>query len=186
MFANTTGNDNVATGIGALSSNTTGIDNFAAGSFALASNTTGNSNAATGFEALANNKQGRDNVATGSRALGALTSGRGNVAIGTNAGKNLTTGSNNVDIANPGVASESGTIRIGTGSQTATFIAGIRGANVGGTAQPVVINSNGRLGTAPAASASTAPLATTVEELTAELKHQQRQIDRLRERVKGS
>ena len=77
------------------------------------------------------------------------------------------------------------TIRIGTGSQTATFIAGIRGVNVGGTAQPVLINSNGRLGTAPAPAASTTSLAATVEELTAELKHQRRQIDRLRERVKG-
>ena len=41
------------------------------------------------------------------------TTGSANVAIGRNAGQNLTTGSNNVDIANAGVAGESGTIRIG-------------------------------------------------------------------------
>src|SRR5207244_3716758 len=58
----------------------------------------------------------------------------------------LTTGDNNIDIANGGVAGESNTIRIGTqGTQTATFIAGIRGVPItGGTA--VGVNSNGQLG----------------------------------------
>jgi hypothetical protein len=46
----------------------------------------------------------------------------------------------------------------------------------------VVVNSSGRLGVAPAPSAS---LANTVEELTEKLERQQRQIERLRERVKG-
>src|SRR5439155_24074337 len=52
------------------------------------------------------------------------------------------------DIGNRGVAAESDTIRIGTqGTQTRTFIAGIAGAAINGS--PVMINGNGRLGTAP-------------------------------------
>ena len=124
-------------------------------------NTTGSNNVAAGIDALLN------------------STGSANVAIGRNAGKNLTTGSDNIDIANVGVAGESGTIRIGNNNnQSATFIAGISGTNVGGTPQPVVVKSNGQLGTAPALSASTASLAATVERL-------QRQVERLRERVKG-
>ena len=108
------------------------------------------------------------------------TTGSRNVALGLKRrAKNLTTGSNNVDIANAGKAGEAGTIRIGTADkQTATFIAGISGTTLGGAAQPVVVNSNGQLGTAPAASASTASLAATVERL-------QRQVERLRKQVKG-
>jgi hypothetical protein len=57
----------------------------------------------------------------------------------------LTTGSNNIDIGNQGVAAESGTIRIGTTStQTATYIAGIYGTSVTGSA--VVVSSTGQLG----------------------------------------
>jgi len=53
----------------------------------------------------------------------------------------------NIDIANSGVAGESGVIRLGTSSvQTATYIAGINGVNVG-SGVPVYINSNGQLGT---------------------------------------
>ena len=47
------------------------------------------------------------------------------------AGINLTTGSNNIDIGAPGVAGESGVIRIGKSpTATATFIAGISGKTV--------------------------------------------------------
>jgi hypothetical protein len=97
------------------------------------------------------------------------------------AGGNLTTGSNNVDIAHPGVAGESGTIRIGTANQTRAFMAGVSGTTLGGSTQQVVVRSNGQLGTAP-----TASLSETVDRLIAQLKRQQRQIDRLRERVKGA
>jgi hypothetical protein len=68
--------------------------------------------------------------------------------LGFTAGLNLTTGSNNIDIGNVGVAGEANKIRIGTvGTQTATFIAGIHGATVTGTA--VVVSSGGQLGVAP-------------------------------------
>ena len=77
-------------------------------------------------------------------------------------------------------------IRIGTkGDQTRTFIAGISGKTVNGTAQPVVVNGFGQLGTAPAATASTTALADSVEQLTQKLERQQRQIERLRAQVKG-
>jgi hypothetical protein len=61
---------------------------------------------------------------------------------------NLTTGSNNIYIGNLGSsASESGKIRIGTtGTQRATFIAGISGATVA-NGVGVIIDSNGHLGT---------------------------------------
>ena len=123
------------------------------------------------------NTTGNGNVAIGRNTL-ANTTGNRNVALGPGAGQNLTTGSHNVAIANDGIAGEAGTIRIGTnGTQTATFIAGIRRTTLGG-AKPVVVNSNGQLGVAPAGSASTASLAATVERL-------QRQVERLREQVKG-
>jgi hypothetical protein len=68
-----------------------------------------------------------------------------NIAIGVAAGTNLTSGSNNIDIGNQGVAAESNTIRIGTKStQTATYIAGIYGTSVSGSA--VMVSSTGQLG----------------------------------------
>ena len=77
------------------------------------------------------------------------TSGSKNIAIGLAAGANLTTGNNNIDVGNNGVGGESNTIRIGTqGTQTATFIAGIRGTPITGGI-PVGVNSSGQLGVAP-------------------------------------
>jgi len=85
-------------------------------------------------------------VAVGLLALNRNTTGGGNVALGYGAGGNLTTGGGNIDIGNAGVAGEDFTIRIGD-SQAATFIAGISGATVTGTA--VVVNGSGQLGVAP-------------------------------------
>jgi len=66
----------------------------------------------------------------------------------------VTTGNNKIDIGAAGVAAESGKVRIGTtGTHTATFIAGIYNVSEGGTIKPVYINSTGRLGTQPPASA---------------------------------
>jgi hypothetical protein len=114
------------------------------------------------------------------------TTGSANVALGSGAGRNLTNGVENVAITHPGVAGESGAIRIGTvGDQTAAFIAGISGASVTANAQPVLVSPNGKLGTAPARSDVATPLASTIRRLESELRRQQRQIDRLRERVRG-
>jgi hypothetical protein len=91
------------------------------------------------------NKTGNYNTASGTDALYSNTGGSSNIAEGYKAGYNLTTGSNNIDIGNVGVAAESGTIRIGTTStQTATYIAGIYGTSVTGSA--VVVSSTGQLG----------------------------------------
>ena len=85
---------------------------------------------AVGFQALLNN------------------TGNGNIALGSSAGFNLTTGSSNIDIGAPGMAGESGTLRIGF-SQFQTFIAAISGVPVTGT--PVVVDAFGQLGVAPSA-----------------------------------
>jgi hypothetical protein len=144
---NTTGNNNTADGHDALFSNLTGIRNAASGSFALFANASGNDNTATGYFALFSNTIGDSNTADGYDALVNNTTGTGNIALGNFAGSNLTTGNNNIDIGNLGVAGESGTIRIGTsGTQTATFVAGIMGKTTPrGT--PVFVNANGQLGT---------------------------------------
>jgi hypothetical protein len=149
LAGNTTGDNNTAAGFQALLSNETGINNTAAGLNALLSNTEGNDNTATGHSALQSNITGNDNTAEGHDALLNNTTGSNNIALGHGAGSNLTTGNNNIDIGFIGVAGQSNTIRIGTqGTQTATFIAGVNGAAVGGGGA-VRVNANGQLGTAP-------------------------------------
>ena len=164
LFSNTTGSENTANGVGALGSNTTGFLNTANGRAALFNNTTGSENTADGQGALGENTRGFRNTANGFAALEFNTTGSyntavgwqaleknngtNNVALGVNAGFNLTSGNNNIDIANPGVAGESGTVRIGS-VQARTFIAGVRGRTTGNAnAVPVLIDSAGQLGTA--------------------------------------
>ena len=144
---NTTGNSNTATGVNALFTNTTGTSNTATGKGALNKNN-GGSNSANGYQALNQNTTGNSNTADGADALFNNTTGSSNIALGVNAGFFLTTGSHNIDISNEGNAGESGTIRIGDPLfQTATFIYGISGAMITGTA--VVVSSSGQLGVAP-------------------------------------
>jgi hypothetical protein len=145
LFNYTTGSNNTASGYESLYDNTTGNYNNASGYYALRDNTTGSQNSASGVQALSGNKTGNYNTASGTDALYSNTSGSSNIAAGYKAGYNLTTGSNNIDIGNLGVAAESGTIRIGTTStHTATYIAGIYGKSVTGSA--VVVSSTGQLG----------------------------------------
>jgi hypothetical protein len=156
-----TGTNNTGIGANALYSYSTGSNNTASGVNALYSNTIGNYNTAIGFEALYADLSSVDNTATGAYALRANngsfntasgfealyhnTSGTHNVAAGFQAGFNLTTGSNNIEIGNTGAAADHNTIRIGTqGTQAATFIAGIYGHSLTGSA--VVITSAGELG----------------------------------------
>lgn len=167
LLHNTTGGDNVATGHATLKSNTTGIFNVASGTNALAANTSGSENLAGGVDALSSNQVGHNNVGEGFEALLNATGSR-NLALGSGAGQNLTTGSDDIDIANPGVAGDSGVIRIGTlNRQTAAFLQGVYGKAVGATSKAVVVNSNGKLGTAPAPAAPA-------------LKCQSKTLDRLR------
>src|SRR5204863_9706402 len=106
----------------------------------------------------------------------------------------------NTDIANPGIAGEAGTSRIGTpAKQSAAFLAGVYGKAVGATSKAVVVNSAGRLGTAPAPAAPLSSNSQTIHRLRAENhrqsaqlrqqraenRHQDAAIQRLREQMQN-
>ena len=147
LYSNTTGGSNTASGYAALVFNSTGNNNAASGFAALYNNTTGSNSTAHGANALLVNTTGNSNTALGNNALLANTTGGSNIAVGDAAGSLLTTGSNNIDIGNKGAAGEANTIRLGKkGTQTATYVAGIRGTTVAGGIA-VLIDTNGRLGT---------------------------------------
>ena len=171
LFSNTTGDLNTASGAFALVSNTTGGVNTAVGAHALQSNTTGSGSVAVGWAALQFNTIGRntaigaqamqvnttgtDNTAVGYAALGFTMTGRFNTALGVGAGQ-MVTGNRNIVIGsgNLGFAGENDTIRIGRAPlQTRAFIAGIHGVTTGNNdAVPVVIDSDGQLGTVSSSS----------------------------------
>jgi len=111
---------------------------------------TGYGNVAIGDSAAAQLTSGGNNVVIGSSAGLSLTTGSNNVVIGVGsaAGSNLTTTSNNVDIANAGLAADSGIVRIGTtGQQTGVFVAGIYGTQTVDAGLPVLVDDLGNLGT---------------------------------------
>jgi hypothetical protein len=160
LFSYSTGSNNTALGYEALFSTTTGDGNTASGYYALYYNVTGNFNVASGYQALFRNKGGLQNTALGANALLATnasfntglgfdaldknTSGKYNIALGWEAGSTLTTGSNNIEIGNVGVAGESDTIRIGSATQTTTYIAGIYNSTVSNS-RYVVVDADGQL-----------------------------------------
>ncbi|MGC1371185.1 MAG: tail fiber domain-containing protein [Candidatus Sulfotelmatobacter sp.] len=149
LQSNATGVENTAVGAGALESNI-GSQNTALGQGALGYNTNGTENTATGYGALGSSVSGNFNTAVGWNALGANTSGTNNVAIGFEAAGSVSSGnSNNIHIGSVGASADSGAIRIGTsGTQTFFFVAGVRGVTTSdNNAVPVVIDSNGQLGT---------------------------------------
>jgi hypothetical protein len=92
---------------------------------------------------------GSNNVAVGYQALNILVTGNNNTCIGNGAGIAYTNSeSSNICIGNgvSGIATESNTIRIGSGT-TSCYITGIAGVTVANVV-PVVINSStGQLGT---------------------------------------
>lgn len=157
LQVNASGYHQAAIGYNALASNTGGFNNTAIGYEALILNTTGADNTAIGSEALLVNTTGTSNTATGAYALYNNTSGSNNIAVGCQAGQNITTTSNNIPIGNLGVSTDSATIRIGCKDsntcasgelpQTSTYIAGIYGSATGLANVPVVVDSNGNLGT---------------------------------------
>ena len=150
MENNTTGSSNTAVGANSLKANTGGVDNVANGYAALTSNTSGSGNTAAGFQALTLNTSGATNSAIGSGALQNNTTGSSNVAIGNNAAVNVAGGANNnIHIGNVGLSADNNTTRIGAGTQTSFFIAGVSGISTGlAGAVPVLIDANGQLGTA--------------------------------------
>jgi hypothetical protein len=151
LMNDTTGFTNTAVGSQALFNNATGGNNTALGATALGANTIGNNNAAVGAGALGDSTTGLGNSALGTGALNRNTSGSYNVGVGLSAGGLGDTGSNNIYLgANVvGVAGESNTMYLGkVGTQTKTLIAGVRNITTGvADAIPVVIDSNGQLGT---------------------------------------
>ena len=150
LESNTEGNHNTAVGEDALVSNTEGGFNTAVGEDALVSNTEGGFNTAVGDNALRSNTTGDDNTAVGHNALVSNTEGGFNTAVGDNAGFSATTGNHNIYLgANVGgVPGEANTMYLGrVGTQTTTFIAGVRGITTGADAIQVLIDSSGQLGT---------------------------------------
>ena len=167
--ANTTGFDNTFSGNEAGASNTTGYFNTFFGYIAGADNPTGihntffgyatgsasfgSGNAFFGSVAGYDNLGGGGNTFIGTLAGNSNTFGSANIFLGSLAGVSNTTGNNNIYIGTggPSNGTENSTIRLGGpsnngyGPQTAAYIAGIYGVNVGGV--PVQINSNGQLGT---------------------------------------
>jgi len=139
LAGTTDGGANTALGADALQQNTSGAFNTAVGVSALKA-THANSNTAVGYNALSTfggNSFGPDG---------------NNIALGDSAGSLLTSGTNNLYLDNRGAAIESQTIRIGD-TQTRTFIQGIRGRTTGvADAIPVVIDSNGQVGTVSSSS----------------------------------
>jgi len=145
---------NFRAGLGALPTSAGGIYSTAVGDFALSKNSSGSVNTAVGVDALFANTSGNYNTAIGASASNGNTTGSFNIAIGANAGTNLTSTSNNIHIGHQGTATDSGTIRIGTPfvggcttCQSSAFIAGIYGQSTGLAGAPVVVDSNGNLGT---------------------------------------
>ena len=150
LAANTTGGFNTAVGQNALLQNTTASGNTGVGEDALFSNTTGNTNVACGYHSLVFNTTGNFNTASGPFALDNNTTGAENIAIGHSAAENVSGGnSNNIHIGSLGVPTDNNTIRVGTiGTQTSFFAAGVSGVTTGvNDAVPVVVDSNGQLGT---------------------------------------
>jgi hypothetical protein len=117
------------------------------GDDALFNFTGGEVTTAIGGAALYNIGVSDNNTAIGGYALWSLQTGIGNVAVGAYAGINLTHGDSNIYIGNSGTQGENKKIRIGTtGTQTATYVAGISGATVA-TGVPVIVDTTGHLGT---------------------------------------
>jgi hypothetical protein len=150
LAANLDGSANAACGYQALFTNNSGSYNTAVGNSALASNQYGGSNTAVGADALGSSTTGYLNTADGESALFNNTTGSNNIAVGNRAAINVSgANSNNIHVGNQGVFTDNDTIRIGTvGTHTSLFVSGVRGIITGTSdAIPVVIDSNGQLGT---------------------------------------
>jgi len=165
MRNNTTAGFNTAIGADALRENTNSENNAAVGDSALTAfnGTTGTdgANTALGSIALSALTSGEENVAVGRRALEFATSGNNNTIVGWRAGDGLITGDDNTFLGSQAGANEGADVSNvlciqSRGDSTAptagnrTFIGNIRGVSCGnGDGIPVLIDSDGQLGTAP-------------------------------------
>jgi hypothetical protein len=148
---------NIGIGDEALQSLISGQYNTVMGYTAGQLLTTGDLNVFIGNNSGQSNASGDQNTGVGDGSLANLTSGNKNIALGQSSGINYASSeSSNIVIGNNGTVAEDNTIRIGTqgsgsGEQDRTFIAGIHSVTPsGGSILPVVIDSNGQLGTGSA------------------------------------
>lgn len=163
LFSDTDGSFNTATGAGTLLFNTSD-ENTAFGAAALLFNIAGFGNTAVGAAALVNNAAspfdtpngapGSVNTAVGRNALSSNTGGSVNTAVGDSALANNTTGNSNIALggaAGSSVTDANNVIAIGTSGENVSnscYIGNIFGAGVnGGTAMPVSVDADGKLGT---------------------------------------
>jgi hypothetical protein len=146
LLLNTSGTQNTAVGTDALVFNDSGSANTATGYFALMNNTTGGSNTATGWKALTASTTGNNNTAIGNQALQSSETTSDHVAIGRMAGSGITSANNNIIIGH-----HSGVHSVFGQESDRCFIDNIHGAPVStATALVVMVDSDGRLGTATA------------------------------------
>lgn len=157
-FTLTTGTAEDNTGIGhlALSSLTTGAVNTAIGNSCATSIQDGSQNVAIGHVSLVNCTSGNQNTAMGVNSLDQIVGGSNNIGIGFAAGNGQSgSESNCILIGSMGISGESNAIRIGIGNDisdpTNCFIAGIQGVPATSSSEIVIIDTNGRLGSAGAA-----------------------------------
>jgi hypothetical protein len=167
-FSVTDGSYNTMVGSGSGAAGYTASYCTAFGANTLSMITDDSYHAAFGVGALQNSQDSQYNSAFGVNSLNAVTSGGGNTGVGYGAGLNLQTGnyctligynagsaytsteSSNVVLGSVGVVGESNVLRIGdpgsgSGQVNAAYIAGIYG-NSPSSAQMVIINSSGQLG----------------------------------------
>ena len=215
LLSNAEGSNNNAVGDSALLSNTSGTFNNAHGHSALTANVDGSENNAFGDLALSSNTTGGNNTGIGDDALFSVTTGNSNTALGDEAGSNLVDGEGNIYIGaqvQAGATDELQFIRIGDDTAFAfpydTFIAGIfdRVVDVD-TAAFVYVDDTGKLGTIPVdargnkvavptpqvmlneflnAQKRVAELEGTVERLTAMVKEQAAQIQKVSAQLEAS
>ena len=152
------GNGSNAFGFEALYNNDSdgaglGLYNNGFGWEALFSNVDGVWNTAMG-DAAGFGIMGSYNTAIGADAMGGSSTGTENTVVGFNAGNDIATGTGNIYLgvrAGNGVGDEFAFIRIGEPTPPIvydTYIQGIYGRFVSGTNLPVIVDSDGKLGTA--------------------------------------
>jgi hypothetical protein len=157
-----TGTDNTCTGSVVGQTFTSATSNSLYGSNCGTAITSANANCGYGRDSLQHVTTGGGNVSVGFQNLNGITTGQLNISLGYQGGSAHITGdSSNIDIGSPGVASQSGVIRIGTdgvglGTQQSCYVAGIYGVSpAGGGLGSVVIDANGQLGSVGVGAAGT-------------------------------
>ena len=163
--SNPSGSANTFVGSNAGQSTNMGASNTFVGDIAGASNTGGNNNTflgySTGNQNLSNSNDtfvgyaaGQQSTADNNTFVGYQAgfqtgAGANNLFVGWKAGYNNATGSGNTYITSQGPASgtESNTIRIGAGTETAAYMAGIYTSSVDNNGVPVFVDDTGLLGT---------------------------------------